>query len=282
MKKILAIFAHPDDESFSAGGTIARYAKDGWRITLMTATSGEKGSPGPFPDDSEQAIGERRQEELKKAAHLLGIEEIKFLGLPDSGLKHLTPGTLEDPIYARMLATLPDVVITHDPTGISNHPDHTKVCYAATYAFQKYAAHLSELQNPDKQMKGRGKIWIQAEYARAFGDTQNLSKEPKLYYSCLPQRSVDFLLKEKQIPEESFGKPFRGTPDKNVTTVIDIADTQLIKGKALLCHETQAEDVDRFISFVKNPEVKQECFVLRMQGVYEVFMGKNDRVASEL
>jgi len=279
---MLLVFAHPDDESFSAGGTISLYTKDGWHITLMTATSGEKGSSGPFPDDSEQAIGERRQEELKKAAHLLGIERVEFLGLPDSGLKQLTPGTLEDPIYARMLATLPDVVITHDPTGISNHPDHIKVCFAATYAFQKYAAHLSELQNSEKQMKGRGKIWIQAEYTRAFGETQTSIKEPKLYYVCLPQRSVDFLLKEKQIPEESFGKLFRGTPDKEVTTVIDITATQLIKGKALLCHETQMEDVDRFISFVKNPEVKQECFILRMQGVYEVFMGKNDRIATTL
>jgi LmbE family N-acetylglucosaminyl deacetylase len=282
MKKMLLVFAHPDDESFSAGGTIFQYAKNGWHISLITATNGEKGSFGPYTDETGNILGERRQEELKKAAKLLGIEHIEFLEFPDFGLKQLTPGTLEDPIYIYMKTTLPDIVITHDPTGITNHPDHTKVCYAVTYAFQKYAAHLNELQDPEKQMKGRGKIWKQAEYARAFSDTHLLSKEPKLYYACLPQRSVDFLLKEKQIPEESFGKPFRGVPDKDVTTVIDITVTQLIKGKALLCYETQAEDVDRFISFAQNPEVKQECYILRMQGVYEVFMGKNDRVSDRL
>ena len=282
MKKLLAIFAHPDDESFSAGGTIALYAKNGWYISLIVATNGEKGSTGPYIGETGKTLGIRRQEELRKAAQLLGIEHIEFLEFPDFGLKLLTPGTLEDPIYVYMKTSLPDVVITHDPTGISNHPDHIKVCYAVTYAFQKYAAHLNELQDPEKQMKGRGKIWKQAEYTRAFGETQTFIKEPKLYYVCLSQRSVDFLLKEKQIPEESFGKPFRGVPDKDITTVIEISATQLIKGKALLCHETQIEDVDRFISFAKNPEVKQECFILRMQGVYEVFMGKTDRVRDRL
>ena len=282
MKHMLLIFSHPDDESFSVGGTVARYAKDGWHIRLLVATNGEKGASSLYPGISEKALGLKRQEEVKRAAAVLGIEHVDFLEFPDLGLKDLTPGTLEDPIYASMRAFLPDIVITHDPTGITNHPDHVKVCYAATYAFQKYAAYLSNLQDKEQLTKGRGKLWRQEEYMRTFGDAQSLSKEPKLYYVCLPQRSVNFLLKEKQISEESFGKPWKGVPDKNITTVIDITSTQLIKGKALLCHETQAEEVDQFISFAQNPEVKQECFILRMQGIFEVYMGKTDRFANAL
>lgn len=268
---MLVITAHPDDESFSVGGTIAKYHEKGWDIHLIVATNGEK-----------RASGVLRQEETKKAADVLGICSVRFLGLPDGRLKELSPGTLEDPLYEAMYALLPDVVITYGPTGITNHPDHIKVCYATTYAFQKYTTYLCDLQKPEILEKGRGKLWKQAEYQRTFGETQTSSKEPKLYYISLPQSSVNFLLKEKQIPEESHGKPWKGTPDKDITTIISITETKLKKGKALLCHETQMEDVDKFISFAKRPEVEQECFVLRMQGVYEVFMGKTDRFADTL
>ena len=279
---MVCVLAHPDDESFSVGGTIALYAKNGWNITLVVVTNGEKGSSGDFHIESVQDLGIKRQEEVEKAALVLGIKHVEFLNFPDAGLKQLVPGTLEDALFPLIKQILPDIVITHDPTGITNHPDHIKVCYSTTYAFQKYAAYLQSLSQVDTMTKGRGKEWKQFEYQRAFGDTKNISKEPKLYYVCLSQSSIDFLLKEKFIPEESFEKPWKGTPDKNITTIIDITPTMLQKGKALLCHETQAEKVDQFISFVKNPEVKQECFVLRMQGVYEVFMSKADRYSDAL
>jgi len=282
MNSMLIFVAHPDDESFSMGGTIARYAKNGCYIHLVVATNGEKGDSGDFHESDEQSLGLIRQEEAKKAGRILGIEKIDFLNLPDLGLRQLTPGTLEDPLYDFMENELPDVVITHDPTGITNHPDHIKMCYAVTYAFQKYAARLSQIKNIGETLRGRGKIWKQDEYMRAFGDTHTLSKEPKLYYSCMPQSSIQFLLKEKQIPDMSFGKPWKGTPDKDITTIIDIVDTQLIKGRALLCHRTQMKNVDRYLSFIKNPGVFQEWFVLRMQGIFEVYMGKNDSYTQEL
>lgn len=279
---MLLVFAHPDDESFFVGGTVAKYAKDGWHITLIDATNGEKGTAGTFAGISEAELGARRQEEVKKAAYILGIEKVEFLNLPDGGLKQLTPGSVEDPLYAYMKSTLPDVVITHDTTGFTNHPDHIKVCYATTYAFQKYAAYLDQLQNPEFQKKGRGTLWRQADYMRAFGQTQSIEKEPKLYFACFPQSILTYFLKEKLMPEESFGKPIRGIPDKNVTTIIDIVDSQLTKGKALICHETQLANLDWFLSFANNPMVKHEYFLLRMQGIYEVFMGKIDRFATSL
>jgi len=262
---MLLVFAHPHDESFSVGGTVAKYSHDGWKVDLVCVTNGEG-----------------RAAEVERAGKVLGIQHIQFLDKPDGLLQSLTPGTLEDLILKKMEGFMPDIVITHDTTGMSNHPDHIKVCYATTFAFQKYTQTLEEIKIGVTERKGRGYVWKEDAFKRAFGDVDCQNKDPKLYYTCMPTSVVSFMQKSKQIPEESYGLPWRGTADKFITTVIDITDTKLIKGKALLCHESQQAHVDKFISFDKNPSHNQEWFILRMQGVHEVFMGKNDRVADEL
>lgn len=248
MKKILLSFAHPDDESFATGGTVAKYVKAGWGVDLICATRGEAGGSDP-------RLGEIRQKELAKAATLLGISSVTFLGYKDGTLADEPSGELEDKIYRKIEELVPDVVITFDTKGMSNHPDHIKMCYATTFAFQKYAFWIAN------QIK---------EYA------------PKLYYACLPESIVSFLKKKKVIPEESFGKPWVGTDDKHITTVINAKAYKAKKKKALLCHKTQQDDVNRFLSYAKNPLIGQEYFIQRLYGTREIFMGKNDRVSSKL
>lgn len=262
---MLLVFAHPDDESFDAGGTVAKYTGDGWHVELICVTDGEG-----------------RAVEVERAGKILGIQHIQFLHQPDGELKSVSPGTLEDMITKKMEEYMPDIVITHDTTGITNHPDHIKVCYATTFAFQKYTETLEGIRTDVGERKGRGYVWKEEAFKRAFGDVDPENKDPKLYFSCMPTSVVAFMQKSKQLPEESYGLPMRGTADKFVTTVVDITDTKLMKGKALLCHESQQAHVDKFISFDKNPHHNQEWFILRMQGVHEVFMGKNDRVADSL
>ncbi len=282
MNTMLLVIAHPDDESFYVGGTVARYAREGWDIHVIAVTSGERGSSGEYGDVKKEALTLIRQDELRAAASVLGINHVTFLDFPDGELKDSTPGLIEEQVNRIMRKILPDIVITHDTTGINNHPDHIRVSFATTYAFQKYAAYLAGYQDPADLTRGRGKLWKLAEHERLFGETGAFSTEPKLYYTCLPESSVRYLRREKQIQEESHGKPWMGTPDKYITTIIDIKPTQLVKGKALLCHKSQMEEVDRFISFARNPSVEREYFILRMQGVHEVFMGKEDRVADVL
>lgn len=273
MKTMLLVFAHPDDESFTAGGTVAKYAKTGWKIHLVCATNGEQAG-----DD----LGPIRQKEVRKAADTLGIKSVTFLGLPDAGLSELTPGTLEDPLFKIMKEKLPDTVITHDTTGITNHPDHIKVCYAVTYAFQEYAEYLFAIETKNKSAIHRGKNWIQEEHQRVFGDVA-VSHEPKLYYVCLPQNILAFFKKVGGLSDLSYDQPWKGTPDKTITTVIDIKQTKSIKIKALKCHLSQKVDVDRFIAVpLLNPFLKQEFFLLRMQGTYEILMGKIDRIDDRL
>lgn len=261
MKRILLVFAHPDDESFSCAGTVAKYVKEGWRVDLLCVTRGEEGDMGPFRNQPRANLADIRQKELEKAATILGIRSITFMGYRDGTLSDQTPGKLEDVVHKKMEEFVPDCVITMDPTGISNHPDHKKMCLVTTYAFQKYAKWIEE------------KLKDQETAEQVF---------PKLYYACMPESVADYLKAHKNIPAESFGKPWKGTPDKHVTTVIDIAEYAEIKKKALRCHVSQTLDISLYLSLPSQPELKHEYFIFRMHGTTEVFMGKNDRVSSEL
>lgn len=262
MKKLLLVFAHPDDESFSCGGTVAKYVSAGWRADLVCATRGEAGESGPYNVSSGEKLGEIRQKELEKAGTILGLTSITFLGYQDGTLSEQHAGELEDKIFDRLKKEIPDVVITFDTTGISNHPDHVKIAYATTFAFQKYA------------------FWIKDQLSKhpEYSEEQ----DPKLYYTCMPSSIVKYLMKEKHLPAESFGKPWQGTLDKFVTTVINIKEYVSVKKKSLLQHVTQRKDVERFLSHGRNPHAHQEYFILRLHGVKEVFMGKGDRVSSRL
>jgi LmbE family N-acetylglucosaminyl deacetylase len=261
MKRLLLVFAHPDDESFSCGGTVAKYVKAGWRVDLICATRGEEGSRGPYVNLPQEKLSDIRQKELQKAGITLGIKSITFLGYKDGTLSAQIPGELEDKVHKKMEELVPDAVITADTTGISNHPDHIKMSYVTTYAFQKYAAWIES------------KLKDQEEAAQIF---------PKLYYACMPESVADYLKKKKIIPAESFGKLWRGTPDKNITTVINIMKFASTKKKALTSHISQQEDINRFLSLPSQPFLKHEYFILRMHGTTEVFMGKGDRIVNTL
>jgi LmbE family N-acetylglucosaminyl deacetylase len=190
------------------------------------------------------------------------------------------PGTLEATLENAMRDLLPDIVVTFGVNGINNDPDHIKVCFSTTYAFQKYARHLHILSQPEL-VKGRGKEWKQFEFQRTFGQTGEFEKIPKLYYACYPTSVTEYLQKIKSLPVESFEKKWIGTLDKKITTVIDIKDKSN-KIKALSAYESYREEIEPFILFEKNPYLEREYYLLRMQGIYEVYMSKNDRVAEQL
>ncbi|MCL4396482.1 MAG: PIG-L family deacetylase [Chloroflexi bacterium] len=128
---LLAIFAHPDDESNAAGGTLARYAREGADVTLVSATRGELGIPGLAPE----AAGAVRERELRAAGTALGARAVRFLGYRDGELA----GADEQEAVARLVALLreikPQVVITFGPEGISGHADHVAVSRWVTAAF---------------------------------------------------------------------------------------------------------------------------------------------------
>ncbi len=147
-RSLLAVLAHPDDESFGTGGTLALYASQGVDVYLVCATRGEVGEMPKEMMDGFQTVGEKREAELRCAAQKLGIQSIFFLGYRDSGM----PGTPDNshplalaaqPVenvardvtrYIRMLK--PDVLITFDPIGGYYHPDHIAIHKATVKAFE--------------------------------------------------------------------------------------------------------------------------------------------------
>jgi len=132
-RTLVVVLAHPDDESFAIGGTLARYAAEGVAVHLIVATLGEAGIPGKEPREA-AAI---RQSELLMACGALGIRTLEFLGFADGQLSEID----DESAVARLLDTLrrarPDVVITFGPDGISGHPDHLAVHRWTTAAFDR-------------------------------------------------------------------------------------------------------------------------------------------------
>ncbi len=130
-RSLMVILAHPDDESFPIGGTLAKYAAAGAYVTLITATAGEHGVPEVAPDHA----AAMRYAELQAAAAALGIVEVRHLGYSDGAIDQAPPDEVRRRLRAFMVTHRPDAVITFGPDGISGHPDHLAIHRLATEAF---------------------------------------------------------------------------------------------------------------------------------------------------
>ena len=131
---MLAVFAHPDDESFGVGGTLARYAAEGARVDLVCATRGEEGSVGDPPLCRQEDLGKLREGELRAACEVLGVRTLGFLGCVDGQLDSCPRPTLVGEVVAAIRELRPQVVVTFGPDGISGHPDHVAIGRVATEA----------------------------------------------------------------------------------------------------------------------------------------------------
>ena len=146
-KTILAVFAHPDDESFGPGGTLAKYAAQGVAVHYACGTRGELGSADPQHLAGYASVGDMRWAELKCAADHLGLASVIHLGYRDSGMPgspdnhHLQAAAAAptDEVAAKIAHLIrelkPQVVITHDPVGGYRHPDHIAIHRATVAAF---------------------------------------------------------------------------------------------------------------------------------------------------
>lgn len=141
MKKLLAVFAHPDDESFGPGGTLAKYAREGVEIHILCATRGEAGG----------GTCEERTKELLGAAKVLGVKRVDFLDLEDGEICNNQYHDLAGKILEKIEAFKPSVILTFDLYGASGHLDHIAVALTTTYAFKKQtlASKLYYFTRPD-------------------------------------------------------------------------------------------------------------------------------------
>jgi N-acetyl-1-D-myo-inositol-2-amino-2-deoxy-alpha-D-glucopyranoside deacetylase len=149
-RSLLAILAHPDDESFGMGGTLALYATRGVDVHLICATRGEVGEADPSLVAKFSSIAALRESELRCAEEVLGIKSIHFLDFRDSGM----PGSADnqhpmalaiqpvDIVASRLLKYIrdlkPEVILTFDPIGGYRHPDHIAIHNATVKAFEDF------------------------------------------------------------------------------------------------------------------------------------------------
>jgi len=233
---LLAVLAHPDDETFGMGGTLALYAQQGAAVHLICATRGEVGMVDPEYMQGYDSIAERREHELRCAAQTLGLAGVHFLDYRDSGM----PGT-EDNHHPRALAAAPldevaakivgyirrlrpKVVLTFDPIGGYRHPDHIAIHEATLRAFALAS---------DESFDADGLPPYQPQ---------------KLYFYTISRRFLRLAVRilplfgknpHKWGRNEDVDLASLAMEDFPIHAAIDISGVQELKVEASRCHESQ-------------------------------------------
>jgi N-acetylglucosamine malate deacetylase 2 len=226
-KKILAVFAHPDDEAFGPGGTLAKYAHEGVEIHLLCATKGESGEYSEEARNKSE-IGVKpeiklhhiREKELLESAKVLGVKKVEFMDFIDGTLCNNNYHQIADKVVKKIADFRPQIVLTNERLGISGHIDHITISMATTYAFKKSG------------------------------------KATKLYYNCMNRKYREKILDKYFIyfPE--------GYTDNEITTRIDYSKYWKYKKSAMMKHKSQWKDVAALLlRFAMQPKI--DHFILQ-------------------
>ena len=220
--KLMAILAHPDDESLGLGGTLAKYAAEGVEIHLVTATRGERGRFGSLGKGADPAeVGRVREAELRAAAAALGIGDVSILGYPDGAVDQIEAAIAIRAIVWHIRRTRPHVVVTFGPEGAYGHPDHIAVSQFATAAI--VCASDSGYDADD-------------------GDPLLNHRVAKLHYLAWRRHKWEaYQAAFHKLTSLVDGVARQATPwpDWAVTTEIDTSPYWPIVWKAVCCHQTQ-------------------------------------------
>ena len=236
------VHAHPDDESSKGAATMARYAKEGHRVSVVTCTDGMAGdilNPAMDRPGIVERMAEVRAEELARALDILGVTDHFWLGYPDSGYVEGFEGDgslLPDDCFynadldeavERLVQIVrterPDVLVTYPEDGGYPHPDHIRCHDVAAAAFE---AAGDAAQYPDA-----GAAW----------------QPRKLYYvGAFNRRKIETI--HEACEERGIESPFTGwlerlDPDEPdpTTTSVEVADYLPLRSQALLAHATQID-----------------------------------------
>src|SRR5262245_15465193 len=206
--RLMAVLAHPDDESLGCGGTLAKYASEGVETFLLTATRGDSGRyrgqrPGDAGHPGRSALASIRETELHAAAKVLGVHEVSLLDYRDQELDRADPRQIIAGIAGHLRRVRPDVVLTFAPDGAYGHPDHIAISQFTAAAIVAAADSTS----PDE---------------RAASPAPH--RVAKLYYIAWPESTWTLFQKAfRQLVSTVDGVDRRVTPwpDWAITTEID-------------------------------------------------------------
>jgi LmbE family N-acetylglucosaminyl deacetylase len=169
--RLLGVWAHPDDEAYLSAGLMARVVEAGGSVTILTATSGEKGTDDPSRYDTAEFAAFRRSE-LTASAAALGVTDVRFLGLRDGECEVADDDDLTRMVLDVIDDVRPDAIVTFGPDGITGHPDHQKVSKWTTQAWNHsdqnaellYAAMTKDFLSRNADLHDR--LGVFEEYGR--------------------------------------------------------------------------------------------------------------------
>jgi LmbE family N-acetylglucosaminyl deacetylase len=230
---LLLVHAHPDDESIFGGGAILKAHGEGKRVVLVTCTGGEVGEIHNMDEaENRPRLKEIRRLELERAAEILGVDRIVWLGYRDSGMAgtgdnenpasfHLAP--LEE-TAARLADVIaeeaPEVVVTYGPDGVYGHPDHVKAHQTTVAAWELLAA--------------RG------------------AAPARLWYAVIPRSGMQEFrrrLEESGADPSAFdGDTIQGVPDDEIDAVLDVQALAERKKAAFQAHVSQNDPSSFFLN----------------------------------
>jgi LmbE family N-acetylglucosaminyl deacetylase len=242
-KSLLAVFAHPDDESFGPGGTLARYAAEGIDVWLVCATDGDAGTVDAAMLANVASTSQLRAAELCCAAQTLGLRGVDWLGYRDSGMagspdnQHpasLYQAPMEEvvgKIVASMRKHRPQVVICDNQFGGYGHPDHIKLHQATVAAF--------EIANDAAQYPEAGPPW----------------QPQRLYFTAFSPGLLKLLVRLMPLVRKD-PRAFGRNHDIDLVQIVawetpiharvDVRPYLDVKDKASACHKSQGGDQDSF------------------------------------
>ena len=257
--RLMAILAHPDDESMGMGGSLARYANEGIEVTLVTATRGQRGWIGaPADNPGPEALGRIRETELRAAASVLGLHEVVLLDYMDGELDTADPEQVACDLVAHIRRVRPDVVLTWGPDGGYGHPDHVAISQLATTAVMQAADPRSGHRCASR-----------APHA-----------VPKLYYLAMSPRIVashSYAFGELSMEVDGVMRRPAVVPDWMVSTRIETHDYWPTTWQAVACHRSQLADYERLAGL----PVAQHRRVWGHNDFYRVFSTVNGGRAVE-
>ncbi|MEX2247426.1 MAG: PIG-L family deacetylase [Dehalococcoidia bacterium] len=247
---LLAIFAHPDDETLVAG-TMARYRDAGLAVTMVCATRGEVGEIAPGTGATPETLGEFREQELRDACAAVGVGDVRFLDFRDSGMRgtpenddprnlHMAPADrVVEPLVRAIRELRPRAIATWDESGGYGHPDHIAVHYHATAAFHAAAdpSHAASAGEP----------W----------------RTNALFYSVIPFEEFGQVMEEMRAQGVEIDPPgdaeaLAALPRVPANCIIDVSAQYARKMQAMASHRTQAGDMDQF--FKMPDELRRRIF----------------------
>jgi LmbE family N-acetylglucosaminyl deacetylase len=256
--KLLCVLAHPDDESLGLGGTLAKYAADGFETYLVTATRGERGWNGDEKDfPGLEALGKIREAELLAAARVLGLREVNFLDYLDGDLDQAHPAEAIRKIVQHVRRIRPQVVITFDSFGAYGHPDHIAIAQF-THAALVCAADASY----------------------ADGGNHAPHRVSKLYYMAEPQSFIDAyqaIIGEIAMPVDGVIRHAVAWEEWAITTRIDTLAHWRTAWQAIQCHRSQLASFQAIVSVVGQRHTE----LLGAQNFYRAYSLVNGGRATE-